>query len=229
VPDRDGDGDVKRRPRVLIADDHFPTRVGVRLALEEDGFVVCAEESTGPGAVTAALRDRPDVCLLDVHMPGGGIEAAAAIRSRLPDTKIVMLTSSGNDDDLFAALQAGASGYLPKGMVTAKLGPAVRDVLRGEAALPGALVARLIREFRARARRGETALVRRSENDLTSREWEVLDCLCSGLSTARIAKRLFISQTTVRRHVGSILKKLDVSTRDAAVEAVRRSQNLNAN
>jgi two-component system NarL family response regulator len=162
-------------------------------------------------------------------MPGGGIEAAAAIRSRLPDTKIVMLTSSGNDDDLFAALQAGASGYLPKGMVTAKLGPAVRDVLRGEAALPGALVARLIREFRARARRGETALVRRSENDLTSREWEVLDCLCSGLSTARIAKRLFISQTTVRRHVGSILKKLDVSTRDAAVEAVRRSQNLNAN
>jgi two-component system NarL family response regulator len=220
---------VKRRPRVLIADDHFPTRVGVRLALEEDGFIVCAEESTGPGAVTAALRDRPDVCLLDVHMPGGGIEAATMIRSRLPDTKIVMLTSSGNDEDLFAALQAGASGYLPKGILPAKLGPAVRDVLRGEAALPGALVARLIREFRARARRGETALVRRGENDLTSREWEVLDCLCNGLSTARIAKRLFISQTTVRRHVGSILKKLDVSTREAAVEAVRRSQNLNAN
>jgi two-component system nitrate/nitrite response regulator NarL len=220
---------VKRRPRVLIADDHFPTRVGVRLALEEDGFTVCAEESTGQGAVTAALRDRPDVCLLDVHMPGGGIEAAAAIRSRLPDAKIVMLTSSGNDDDLFAALQAGASGYLPKGMLPAQLGPALRDVLRGEAALPGALVARLIREFRARARRGETALVRRGENDLTSREWEVLDCLCNGLSTARTAKRLFISQTTVRRHVGSILKKLDVSTREAAVEAVRRSQNLNAN
>jgi two-component system, NarL family, nitrate/nitrite response regulator NarL len=220
---------VKRRPRVLIADDHFPTRVGARLALEEDGFVVCAEESTGPAAVTAALRDRPDVCLLDVHMPGGGIEAAAAIRARLPDTQIVMLTSSGNDDDLFAALQAGASGYLLKGMLQAQLGPAVRDVLRGEAALPGALVARLIREFRARAQRGETALVRRGENDLTSREWEVLDCLCSGLSTARIAKRLFISQTTVRRHVGSILKKLDVSTREAAVEAARRSQNLNAN
>jgi two-component system, NarL family, nitrate/nitrite response regulator NarL len=220
---------MKRRPRVLLADDHFPTRVGVRLALEEDGFVVCAEESTGPGAVTAAIRDRPDVCLLDVHMPGGGIEAAAAIRSRLPETKIVMLTSSGNDDDLFAALQAGASGYLPKGMLPAELGPSLRDVLRGEAALPGPLVARLIREFRARARRGETALVRRGENDLTSREWEVLDCLCNGLSTARIARRLFISQTTVRRHVGSILKKLDVSTREAAVEAVRRSQNLNAN
>lgn len=220
---------MKRRPRVLIADDHFPTRVGVRLALEEDGFIVCAEESTGPGAVAAALRDRPDVCLLDVHMPGGGIEAATMIRSRLPDTKIVMLTSSGNDDDLFAALHAGASGYLPKGILPAQLGPAVRDVLRGEAALPGALVARLIREFRVRARRGETALVRRGENDLTCREWEVLDCLCDGLSTVRIAKRLFISQTTVRRHVGSIMKKLGVSTREAAVEAVRRSQNLNAN
>ena len=220
---------MSSRPRVLIADDHFPTRVGVRIALEEDGFVVCAEESTGPGAVAAALRHRPDVCLLDVHMPGGGIEAATMIRSRLPDTKIVMLTSSGNDDDLFAALQAGASGYLPKAMVPAKLGPAIRDVLRGEAVLPGRLVERLIREFRARARRGDFALVRRTGNDLTSREWEVLDCMCDGLSTARIAKRLYISETTVRRHIGSILKKLEVPTREAAVRVAQRSQNLNAN
>ena len=162
-------------------------------------------------------------------MPGGGIEAAAAIRSRLPNTQIVMLTSSGNDDDLFAALQAGASGYLPKAMVPAKLGPAIRDVLRGEAVLPGRLVERLIREFRARARRGDFALVRRTGNDLTSREWEVLDCMCDGLSTARIAKRLYISETTVRRHIGSILKKLEVPTREAAVRVAQRSQNLNAN
>jgi DNA-binding NarL/FixJ family response regulator len=201
--------------------------VGVRLALEEDGFVVCAEASTGPAAVAAALRDRPDVCLLDVHMPGGGIKAAAAIHSQLPKTQIVMLTASGNDDDLFAALQAGASGYLLKGMVQTELGPAVRDVLRGQAVLPGALVAHLIREFRAR--RGETGLVRRKGNDLTSREWEVLDCLCDGLSTSRVAKRLFISETTVRRHIGSILKKLEVPSREAAVKVARRSQNLNAN
>lgn len=201
--------------------------MGVRLALEEDGFVVCAEASTGPAAVAAALRDRPDVCLLDVHMPGGGIKAAAAIHSQLPDTQIVMLTASGNDDDLFAALQAGASGYLLKGMGQTELGPAVRDVLRGEAVLPGELVAHLIREFRAR--RGETGLVRRKGNDLTSREWEVLDCLCDGLSTARIAKRLFISETTVRRHIGSILKKLEVPSREAAVKVAQRSQNLNAN
>jgi two-component system, NarL family, nitrate/nitrite response regulator NarL len=220
---------ASRPPRVLIADDHVTTRLGVRLALEEDGFVVSAEEATGPGAVAAALRDPPDVCLLDVQVPGGGIEAAAAIRARLAETEVVMLSTSSNDDDLFAALQAGASGYLLKEMDPAKLGPTLVGVLRGEAALPRELTARLIREFRARARSGKAGLVRRGENDLTPREWDVLDCLCEGLSTRRIAERLFISHTTVRRHVGAILGKLEVPTREAAVElATKRSENLNA-
>jgi two-component system nitrate/nitrite response regulator NarL len=215
--------------RVLIADDHLPTRVGVRLALEGDGFVVCAEESTGPGAVGAALRERPDICLLDIHMPGGGIEATAAITAQLAECRVVILTASGNDEDLFAALQAGAAGYLLKGIDPARLGPALRSVLAGEAALSPGLAARLIEEFRDRARHGQSGLVRRSENDLTSREWEVLDCLSEGLSTARIGKRLYISETTVRRHVGSILKKLGVPTRQAAVDVVaRRSRNMNA-
>jgi len=200
--------------------------MGVRLALEEDGFIVSAEEDTGPGAVAAALRDPPDVCLLDVDMPGGGIEAAAAIRSQLPETQVVMLSAAENDDDLFAALEVGASGYLLKEMNPARLGRALQGVLRGEAALPRALTARLIEEFRARAR--QTSFIRRSEKDLTSREWEVLDCLREGLSTRRIAKRLFITETTVRRHVGSILRKLDVPSREAAVEVVaQRSRNLN--
>ena len=199
------------------------------MALEEEGFRVCSEADTGPAAVAAALRDRPDVCLLDVHMPGGGIEAAAAIHSKLPRTRIVMLTASGNDEDLFASLVAGASGYLLKGMDSARLGAALRDVLRGEAALPRTLTARLIREFRALAEPGASGLMRRSENDLTSREWEVLDCLREGLSTKRTAKRLFISETTVRRHVGSVLRKLDVPDREAAVEIIsQRSRNLNA-
>lgn len=214
-------GGVKR-PRVVIADDHPPTRAGVRLALEVDGFLVCAEEATGAAAIAAALRDKPDVCLLDVHMPGGsGVEAAAAIRAQLPDTHVVMLTGSSDDDDLFAALEAGASGYLLKGIDPASLGPSLRAVLAGEAALPPTLATRVIDEFRARANRGQTALVRRSDDDLTSREWEVLDCLGEGLSTAQIATRLFISETTVRRHVGSILKKLHVSSRQAAVDVLR--------
>jgi two-component system nitrate/nitrite response regulator NarL len=216
-------------PRVLIADDHVAARADVRLALEEDGFVVSAEEDTGPGAVAAALRDPPDVCLLEVHVPGGGIEAAAAIRERLAETEVVMLSASSNDADVFEALQAGASGYLLKHMDRARIGPTLAGVLRGEAALPRELTARLIREFRARARTGRARLVRPEKNDLTRREWDVLDCMCEGLSTRRIAGRLFISQTTVRRHVGEILRKLEVPTREAAVELVnRRSGNLNA-
>jgi two-component system, NarL family, nitrate/nitrite response regulator NarL len=216
--------------RVLIADDHVATRVGVRLALERDGFVICAEEASGAGAVAAALREVPDICLLDVHMPGGGgIEAATAIRSRLPDTQVVMLTGSSDDDDLFTALESGATGYLLKGIDPAQLGAALRDVLRGDAALPPTLAARLIREFRARSKSGSAGLVRPTEDDLTEREWEVLDCLSEGLGTGEIANRLFITQTTVRRHVGSILKKLHVSSRQAAVEvAAGRSRNLNA-
>src|SRR5205814_6668941 len=115
------DAGSTRAPRVLIADDHVPTRVGVRAALEEEGFIVCAEEASGPAAVAAALRDHPDVCLLEVDVPGGGIEAAAAIRSRLSETQVVMLAESSRDDDVFAALQAGASGYLMKGMNPARL------------------------------------------------------------------------------------------------------------
>jgi DNA-binding NarL/FixJ family response regulator len=225
----EAEGQNVKRPRVVIAHDDVPTRVGVRLALEDDGFIVCAEEDTGPGAVAAALRDPPDLCLLHVHMPGGGIEAAAAIRSQLPRTQVVMLGASGNDADLFAALQAGASGYLLEGMDPTRLGPALRDVLRGKAALPRTLTARLIGEFRARARQGQRGPVRPSKSDLTSREWEVLDCLGERLATAEIAKRLFISETTVRRHVGSILRKLEVPTREAAVKVVaQRSRNLNA-
>jgi DNA-binding NarL/FixJ family response regulator len=220
-----GDG----APRVVIADDHLAARVGVRLALEEEGFTVSSEAATGPAAVAAALRDRPDVCLLDVHMPGGGIEAAAAIHSRLPGTRIVMLTASGNDEDLFAALLAGASGYLLKGMDPARLGAALRGVVRGQAALPRTLTARLIREFRALAEPGASGFMRRSGNDLTSREWEVLDCLRDGLSTKRTAKRLFISETTVRRHIGSVLRKLGVPDRESAVKTIaQRSRNLNA-
>jgi two-component system, NarL family, nitrate/nitrite response regulator NarL len=212
-------------PSVLIADAHAATRAGVRLALEDDGFIV-TEQETAPGAVAAALREPPDLCLLDVDVPGGGIEAAAAIRSQLPETRVVMLSEAANDADFFAALEAGASGYLLKEMHPAQLGRALHAALRGEAAVPRALTARLIDEFRARTE--GPSFTRRSERDLTSREWEVLDCLCEDLSTRRIAKRLFISETTVRRHVSSILRKLDVPSRQAAAKvAAQRSQNLN--
>ncbi len=133
---------------VLVADDHARTRALVRLALEHSGeFRVCAEAHDTPTAIAAALDQRPEVCLLDINMPGSGIAAAARITAALPETAVVMLTVSRQDDDLFDALRAGASGYLLKGMDEEALGDALHRVLKGESALPGSLVARLVEEF----------------------------------------------------------------------------------
>ena len=201
--------------RVVIADDHAPTRMGVRMALEEDGFAVVAEGGSAAAAVTAALEHKPDVALLDVHMPGSGIAAARTISTQLPSTAVVMLTVSRDDNDLFEALRAGARGYLLKDIDPARLPHALRGVLDGEAALPRALVARLMDEFRGgpAARGGNPALQK-----LTKREAEVLELMRQGLSTREIADRMFVATVTVRTNVSAILKKLQVSDREAAVQ-----------
>jgi len=202
--------------RVLIADDHPPTRAGVRFALEETHrFEVVAEVPNASAAVIAARELRPDVALLDIHMPGDGIEAARSIASSLSDTAVVMLTVSRDDADLFAALRAGARGYLLKDIDPNRLPMALEGVLAGEAALPRALVARVVDEFRTRAsssghRKGPLA-------KLTDREWEVLKGMQQGKSTAEMATEMFVSAVTVRTHVSAILRKLRVTTREDAV------------
>jgi DNA-binding NarL/FixJ family response regulator len=206
------------RISVLIADDHMPTRRDVRAALEaHPAFQVCCETSDASGAVDLAIREAPDVCLLDINMPGGGIAAAWEITSRLPDTRVVMLTVSREDDDLFDALRAGASGYLLKDTDPARLPLALLDVVRGDAAIPRDLVARLVGEFRDRGPRRRMLLGPEGNGHLTSREWEVLELLRDGLSTAEIADKLFISQVTTRSHIAAILKKLRVPDRTAAI------------
>jgi DNA-binding NarL/FixJ family response regulator len=206
---------------VVIADDHAAARAGVRGALERGGFVVCAEASSGPEAVAAALRERPDACLLDVHMPGGGgIEAAAQIAERLPGTAIAMLTVSGDEEDLFAAIQAGAVGYLLKDVDPGRLPHALAGVLAGEAAIPRPLVGRIVAELGERRRR--RVPLARGGAELTPREWEILELLHGGASTAQVAQRLGVSQVTVRRHVSTVLRKLRVDDRRSAFALLDR-------
>ena len=203
---------------VLIADDHPPTRAGVRLALERDGFVVIAEVGDARSAADRAVELRPDVCLLDIHMPGNGIAAADEIARLVPGAAVVMLTVSQADEDLFDALEAGALGYLLKDTAPSRLPEALRSVLRGEVTMPPHLVTKVVAEFRQRRRRRRLPITGRRPVDLTDREWEVLAMLRDGLTTAEIARRLFVAPVTVRTHVAAILRKLRVPDRRAAVE-----------
>lgn len=214
---------------VLLADDHVPTRRGVRLALEAADLRVIAEVATAHGAVTEALRLQPDVCLLAIALPGGGIEATRQIRDALTETKIVMLTGSERDEDLFGSLRAGADGYLLASTSFARLPLAIRGVVSGEAALPRQMTARLIREYRDRGRRPVPRLAVMGRTiELTVREFEVLERLRKHERTAEIAGQLGISETTVRRHVSAALRKLGVSSRRDAVDLLEQAEQTEA-
>jgi DNA-binding NarL/FixJ family response regulator len=194
--------------RVLVADDHAPTRASVRAILEGDGrFTVCAEAADAATAVQTSVREQPDICLLDVRMPGSGIAAAWEISARIPETSLVMLTVSENDSDLFAALRAGASGYLLKDTDPERLPHAVWDVANGNAALPRPLLRRVLNHFRDPTAKHRMPLGLDTPR-LTSREWEVLEYLRDGLDTNQIARRLSLSSATVRSHRARIMHKL---------------------
>ena len=209
--------------RVLVADDHAPTRDDVRRALDADGrFNICSEVADAAEAVQAAMSKQPDICLLDIRMPGSGLAAAWEIAARLPRAKIVMLTVSDEDTDLFTALRAGADGYLLKTMNMRRLPDALHGVFLGEAAMPRALVSRVLERFHGREPRWRplvTADV--SEGRLTSREWEVLALLARRYTTAEIAASLVLSASAVRAHITSIVRKLQVEDRAAAAELFR--------
>jgi len=215
---------TSRRLRVLIADDHAPTRDDVRRALEADSrFEVCAAVGDAAAAVQAAVREQPDVCLLDIRMPGSGLAAAWEIAGRLPRVKLVMLTVSEEDADVITALRAGAAGYLLKSMNLKRLPEALCGVCSGEAAMPRTLVSHVLESFHGREPRwrqpaASTGLGRR----LTSREWEVLELLARGRSTAEIARMLVLSASAVRVHIASIVHKLEVADRAAAIRLFNR-------
>ncbi|HZB24217.1 MAG TPA: response regulator transcription factor [Gaiellaceae bacterium] len=211
---------------MLLADDHDLFRAGVRTFLEEDGFVICAEAGTADAAFAAAETHAPDICLLDVGIPGSGIAAAAGIAKAVPRTAIVMLTASDDDEHLFTAIRAGARGYLLKTTDPARLGHAIRGVVDGEAAMPRALVARLLADYgragRSRLRVGDGVV------ELTPTESKVLRLVAEGVSTTAIGERFGIKPGTVRTHVAAVLRKLDVPNRAAAVELLHAQTVLGA-
>jgi DNA-binding NarL/FixJ family response regulator len=212
---------VSRPVRVLIADDDAASRAGVELSLSGDGFEVCADADSAKAAVEAAHRERPDVCILEADLPGGGVDAAERIHAALPQTAVVMLGAHVDDERLFASLQAGARGYLPKDMDPDRLPATLRAVLRGEAALPRAAVGRVLEELQARERGRHATELARLGVELTPRERQVLELLDRGLDTAGIAETLSISAVTVRRHTSGLLRKLGVPDRDAALRILR--------
>ncbi len=204
-------------PRVVIADDDAAFRTGVRAALQEAGIVVIAEADNGRDAIDLAVHFRPDVVLMDVVMVGmDGISATRAIAGRAPDVSVVLLTSSQDAELGMIGLRAGANGHLVKGLELDDLVAAVRSAAGGEPVLAPAVARRLIERLRALPDGGLG--VRPVRSSLTSREWEVLDLLCAGLSVDEVSDRLVVARDTVRTHVKRILRKLGVHSQAEAIE-----------
>jgi DNA-binding NarL/FixJ family response regulator len=204
-----------RPTHVLIAAERQPTRVGLRLALEPEAR--CTEVADAQSAVDAAVRDRPDVCLLGLEASAQGLRAVNEIASRVPSATVILLTSKLDEEEFMAAVRAGASGYLTQSLDPARLPHVVAGALRGEPAVPRRFVSRLLDELRTRERRRSVVLAGKGRIALTAREWEVAELLLRSASTAEMASQLGVAPVTVRRHVGSVERKLGVSTRAEVV------------
>ena len=195
-------------PRVLIVDDHPLTRDALATLLEGSGFDVVGEAEDGAQAAEVARDRRPDLVLLDLSMPGvDGLAALPAVREAAPDAEVVVLTASGTEDNLLAAIRGGAAGYLLKSEPPDRIVEFLRGVARGEAALSGEIARRLLDQVREGGRR-DGGVPEAIAHALSAREVEVLLLLDEHLGTDQIAKRLFISEHTVRSHVKSLLHKL---------------------
>ena len=204
------------RTHVLIAAERLPTRVGLRLALEPEAR--CTEAADAQSAVDAAVRDRPDVCLLGLDPAGQSLRVVNEIATRVPSSAVILLTNRLDEEEFLAAVRAGASGYLTQSVDPKRLPHVVAGALRGEPAVPRKFVSRLLDELRTRERRRSVVLSGRGRVALTTREWEVVDLLLRSASTAEIAAQLGVAPVTVRRHVGSVERKLGVSTRAEVVQ-----------
>jgi DNA-binding NarL/FixJ family response regulator len=206
--------------RILLVDDHPLTRSALAGLLTQHGFDVVGEASDGEEAIEAAARLAPDLILLDLSMPGlDGLSALPRLRAAAPDCEVVVLTASGTEENLLGAIRGGAAGYLLKSEPPERIVDFLRGVAQGEAALSGAVARRLLEQVREGGGRS-SGVPDSIAATLSARELEVLLLLDDHLGTDEIAKRLFISEHTVRSHVKSLLRKLGVSSRREALEAL---------
>jgi DNA-binding NarL/FixJ family response regulator len=203
--------------RILVVDDHPLTRDALAALLAQGGFDVVGEAADGAEALELADALQPDLVLLDLSMPGlDGLSALPALRATAPRCEIVVLTASGTEENLLAAIRGGAAGYLLKSEPPERIVAFLRGVANGEAALSGEVARRLLDQVRSGGRLG--GVPDDIAEALSAREVEVLLLLDEHLSTDDIAKRLYISEHTVRSHVKSLLRKLGVSSRRDALE-----------
>ena len=203
--------------RVLIADDHAVVRAGlVKILGAEPDITIVGEAEDGLEAIGKALELKPDVILMDIFMPRcSGLEATVAIRQKLNDTRLLILTVSDREEDLLQALRFGAQGYILKSASITELADAVRKVAAGEAMLSPHILTQLVAEFRQKA----------DEPELSAREGEVLQLLGDGLTNTEIANRLFIGESTVRTYLRRLLDKLHLKNRGEAIAYAARRLN----
>jgi len=205
---------MKAMARIVIADDHPLFREGVVRSLQEAGsFEVVGQAGNADDAVRLATELDPTLVLLDISMPGGGLDAARRISESAPRTRIVMLTVSEADEDIMAALKAGAKGYVLKGVGSAMLAEILNGIVEGESYVSPSLAARLLMEMRARPPepKSEDPL-----SSLTAREEEILRLVAVGLSNKEVALKLDLQEKTVKHHMTRILNKLHVRNRTEA-------------
>jgi len=206
--------------RTLVVDDHPLTRAALVGLLEQHDFPVVAEAADGDEAVERAREAQPDLVLLDLTMPGcGGLEALPRVRAAAPDCEVVVLTASGTEENLLAAIRGGAAGYVLKTEPPERIAELLEGVAHGEAALSGEIARRLVDRVREGGRL-DSGVPDSIADELSAREVEVLLLLDEHLGTDEIARRLYISEHTVRSHVKSLLRKLGVSSRREALEAL---------